>query len=425
MGLESHIGCLSSQEIREKIKGKEASIIVPCFNEKRIQPSSFEPALGSQIFKLEAEEAEIFRPEATEEVHKTIARLPALKRRLTSIKGGFEIKKGFSYLIRLEEKIILNEREYIRSSPKSSFGRLFLNTRLLTDYNPCFDEISSNYKTGKPLDLWLLLQPLAFNLIIFPGLSLNQLRFFNTRNFQLTPEEILTEYNKTPLLYVKEGKNLVPAKPIITDGLQIHIDLSGEDTGGIVGLRARSNPDPVDLSGRKKYYAEEFFEPIKIMDDKKIVIQVGQHYLLSSKEWLRIPYHLNVELLSHSQIGIAGPLHRAGFIDNYFWGNLVFEVTLDEIADMQLRDWMPISKLHIFRTNIPDKAYGKRIGSSYHKQAGVRVAKFFIPFDFDWAAKNYAKLDRNVRTNEVNVLKSFRKKEAALNILTLKKPLSG
>jgi predicted NUDIX family phosphoesterase len=76
---------------------------------------------------------------------------------------------------------------------------------------------------------------------------------------------------------------------------------------------------------------------------------------------------------------------------------------------MALIDWMPISKLDLFRTRIPDKTYGKRIGSNYQKQIGPRPAKFFKDFDFDWAAKNYAKLDRNVLTNEQHILRSFRK----------------
>lgn len=416
MGLKKKIvSCLDSQEIRKKIKTDKPTLIVPSFNEERIQPSSFEPITKDELFILDAETEGVFRPQPNESIYRTLLQLPARQRRKINIQNGFEIKKGFTYLVPLEERIILSKEEYIKSSPKSSFGRLFLNTRMLTDYNPCFDEINAQYKTGSELNMWLLIQPFAFNMIIYPGLPLNQMRFFKGKTFQLAPAELLKEFKKNPLLYIKSKESLTPANPIITDGLQIHLDLSGENTGGIVGLRARHNPAPIDLRKKYKYEAENFFEPLKC--DKKITIKRSEYYLFCSKEFLKIPYHLNVELKSHSHIGITGPLHFAGFIDNGFEGDLVFEVRSDELSSMELIDWMPISKLDVFRTNLPDKTYGRSIGSNYYEQTGPRPSKFFKEFDFNIAARNYKKLDRMVLVQEANILNSFRKKKSGFEFL--------
>ena len=403
--------CLPSQELRELIIQRALSASSSIlengkFTEKsledRIQPSSFEPQLADEAFILDTETKGIFRPQAGESIYRTLLQLPGRQRQKVSIANGFEIKKGFTYLLPLAEKVKLGNELYIKSSPKSSFGRLFLNTRLLADYNPCYDEIHGC--ESKMLDLWLLIQPLPFNLIIYPQLSLNQLRFFVGDDAQLTASELKTLFAQSPLLNYKRGEELFPAIPVITeDGLQIHLDLTGTETEGIVALRARHNPNPIDLHKTEAYDAEHFFEPM-MSKDKSITIRRGEYYLLSSKEVLTIPADVNVELESHSHIGITGPLHFAGFVDNSFRGDLVFEVRSDEVADMELSDSMPVSKLKTYRTGLPDKLYGQAIGSHYQGQIGPKPAKFFKPFDFAFAARNHTKLDRQVLVQDARML---------------------
>ncbi|MFH1682368.1 MAG: 2'-deoxycytidine 5'-triphosphate deaminase [Candidatus Woesearchaeota archaeon] len=414
MSLDKRIGfCLADRQIREKIE--HGKIIVPTFDASRIQPSSFEPTVGEEVFILDTETKGIFRPNLNETIYRTLLQLPGRQRQKIDLTGGFELKKGFTYLIPLEERLVLQEKEFIKSSPKSSFGRIFLNTRLLTDYNPCFDEINAQYKTETELQQWLLVQPLAFNAIVYPGISLNQLRFFSGFNAKLNSAELSEEFNKNPLLYTKDEENkLIPAEPIITEDLQIHLDVSGQYTEGIVGLRARHNPAPIDLKDKSKYEAEYFFEPMV----KGVPLIKGEHYLFASHEVLKIPPHLNVELKSHSHVGITGPLHFAGFIDNGFEGDLVFEIRSDELSNMSLEDKMPISKLDVFRTCLPEKIYGKEIGSNYQKQIGPRPAKFFKPFDFVFAARNYQKLNRCVLVLDAKVLNRHRSVKEGLELIS-------
>ena len=252
---------------------------------------------------------------------------------------------------------------------------------------------------------------------MYPGQSLNQLRFFKGLGSQLTDLQIMKEINKNPLLYKRniDGK-IISADHFVTDGLEIHLNLSGDHTDGIVGLRARSNPTPIDLTRREEYEAEDFFEPLK--GKERISIKKGEYYLFSSSEILNIPSHLNVEMRSHSHIGISGPLHFAGFIDNGFNGDLVFEVRSDEISDMILEDEMPISKLNIFRTIIPNKLYGNEIGSNYQYQLGPKPSKHFKPFDFVYAARNYQKLDRDVLVQDAKILMQHRKQKEGFEFLS-------
>jgi len=402
--------CLNSQEIRKKIK---KGLIISSGNaeeiKKRIQPASFDPIIGGDIFILETETGGLFRPNQNETVYRTLLQLPNRQRQKRSTEN-FEIKKGFTYLIPLEDRLTLRQGEAIKSSPKSSIGRNFLNVRLLADYNPNFDEIHDNYKKDTNLTLWLLVQPLAFNAIIRPGLSLNQLRFFKGLDAQLTNAELAKELKKNKIIYerMKNGK-LRALEPILNDGIQVHLDLTGRNTEGVTALRARHNPDPIDLSETEHYQAEDFFEPI-VNRAGKIKIEKGEHYLFCSKEVLQIPSHLSAELKRTSNIGLRGDIHFAGFIDPGFKGDLVFEVKSDEPNDVVLTDEsIPLSSIQLIRNKKPDKVYSEEIGSHYVFQLGPKSSKVFKKFDYAFAARNYDKLSNLVLVQDANVLHQIRR----------------
>ena len=415
--------CLVSQQLRDKIKRSE---IIPNISnilqennrsfvnktlEEQIQPSSYEPRIGDHLFILDTDVGGIFRPEINETVRRHLLKLPKRQRQEIKIDGGFELKRGFSYLVPLEDRIKLKKDEHVISSPKSSRGRLFINTRLLTDYNPCLNEIEGEYKADVYLDLWLLIQPTKFNIIIHPKTTLNQLRFFvKETDPRLTDDEIREEIKKKSLFYIKSGtEELIPTNHIIREGLQIHLDLIGQFTEGIVGLKARNNPNPIDITRKQTYEAENYFEPI-VLKKGIITVERGDYCLFASQEILETPNNLSAELKKHSHIGINGSLHDAGFIDNGFKGNIVFEVRTEESTKMELRHGMPVSKLKLFRTlEEPDKIYSIKIGSSYQNQFGPHPSNNFVPFDYKYATKNYKKLDRLVLTQDKEILLKHRK----------------
>ena len=165
---------------------------------------------------------------------------------------------------------------------------------------------------------------MGLNLFFLPGFWLKELRFIKGVDSQLTRSEILKLWESSPLLCSSDGSPI--DNPDIGEALQIHVDLEGKNTEGIVALRARRNPDPIDLRKKGEYSAEDYFEPIGATGSG-LIIRRGEHYLISSKEILDIPECNNAELSSHSHQGIKGTLHRAGFVDNGFIGDLVFEVT--------------------------------------------------------------------------------------------------
>lgn len=409
MDLEETIGfCLASQQIRKWVDG--GKIIVPDLDLDKIQASSFDPTIGDVIYSLDPNRA--FRPRANKTVMEALSRLNNLQRKGIDISNGYVLMKGHSYLIPLNERLVLNDGEYVRSLSKSSIGRTFTKTRLVADFNPCFDELNFQYKIDNELNLYLLVQPFAFNIKIHPGISLNQLRFFKGLDAKLNDREISEEFDKNPFLYLRDlqGKPVPVDKRFINEGLLMHLDLSGENTEGVIGFKARENDIAIDLSKIRYYELEEFFVPL-FANNSEIQVKRGEHCLFASKELFDVPKHLSLELIEYSKIGIIGPLHYAGFIDPGFRGYIVDEVTSEESGGIVLKDGMPISKLLIYRMNeVPDKCYGEK-NNSYKDQQGAKPPKFFITPDFKFLARNYDKLKKEVLVQERKILLGHRTSE--------------
>ncbi len=367
MVLNSESFALASQNIKNIIN---SHLFTSKNYYKRIQPSSFDTFTEDYIYILDFEET--FRPEEG----KTIVELLKYKRvKKVYIKKGFELKKGFTYIVPLKESVRVSKNLMVKSSPKSSLGRLFLNTRMISDYNPTFDEVLYDYVKDKKVKLYLLIQPLTFNIILYPNLSLTQLRFFVGKNYKFSDLELEYYVKKNPVLFYYEKGILKPYKHIISDGLILHLDLKGKKTN-VVALKAKQNPIPIDLK-KFNHKIEDYFVKIK-HDNDSLIVHPGEHYLLASKEILKIHEDIAVELKTYSHVGLQGPLHFAGFIDNGFIGDLVLEVRSDEITTFKLKDSMPISKIEFYKTPKTEKVYGKSIGSNYFKQTGPKPSKYFI-----------------------------------------------
>ncbi len=381
--------------------------------EKRIQPESFDVSLADEAFILDSEQTSVLTPGQDKTVYRAVLELPKSQRQKIDISEGFEIKRGFSYLVPIQERFTLLPGERIKNSPKSSTGRLFPITRLIADYNPCTDEIDSRYCAGKLTQSWLLIQPGAFNLVIRPGDTLDQIRFIRGQDSSLSQREILEEHKRNPLLFRRDDDgDLIPIEDISVtdDGLGLEFDLVGRNTNGIIALRAKNNPEPIDVSRIGNYRPEDFFEPVPASKDNKgVKFFSGERYLLASADVLRIPSHLSAELRRHYGKGIRGTFDEAGFVDSGFQGDLVGEVVFQESGGISIRHGrFPFSALELFRTvEEPDKVYGGSIGSNYQGQLGPKTSKHFKQFDYAKAAKEYGKLDREVLVHDANVLRSF------------------
>lgn len=415
--------CLVSQQLRQAIIDKRILVPERDFTtspngyfkdsklEDRIQPSSMDVSLGSEAYILSQSQS-AFKPRSNTSVWSELLKLPHSQRQRVSLdEKGFEAKAGFTYLIPLQESVVLGPNEQLRFSPKSSTGRLFPRSRVLIDRALKYDRVRGD-ENKDARNLWLMLQPRPFNLIITPGLTLAQVRFFQGDNISLSESELREENKHHPLLWDKtlEGGSKPLSVEIGDDGLQLELDFSGKHTRGIAGLRALKTHDPIDLREKGTYDPKVFFEPV-VPVDGKVRLVPGEHYLFSSRGQLNIPSRLSCELRRHAGVGIRGDWDEAGFVDPGFQGDLVAEVVINEHTpvDISTEDHLPVSALEFFRTALePDKIYGSKIGSTYDGQVGARVSKHFRPFDFRAAAKEYKKLEREVLVIDPRITKPYR-----------------
>jgi len=402
-------GVPNTARLKEAEGDKKAGWFIDNALENRIQPGSHDTIVSKEAYALDTDEG-VLRQGREKTVRRALLEIPKRQRQQINIKDGFEIKKDHSYLVRLEDQVVLKPDERIISSPKSSIGRLFTSTRLMADFNPCFDEVSGVYNPDEPLNLWLLIQPTQFNLVLHSGISLNQLIFGTGEDLKLSEREIREEIEKRKILHkMDKNGNLSPTEHIINGGLQIHLDLIGEHTEGVAGLKARDNPNPIDLSKKGHYVPEEYFAPI-IPKNEPITVENRDRLLLVSKEILSLPPHLSSGLGKYIPVGVTGSLHDAEVADNNFRGPLLYQVRLNELSKTSLSDGLPMSRLHFLKTSeVPDKLYGdEKTGSNYQNQRGPRVSKHFKNFDFKKAAKNHEKLDRMVLTQDAKILLKHR-----------------
>ncbi len=369
--------CLPYQELKELWKTQRMSGEV---DEKRLQPSSFEPVLSEEAYWIRFQGTGGFRLRKGQSVQDALSAVDPANITRVDISQGETIRPGETWLVKLKDAITVRKGEYVKASPKSSIGRCFLFVRLIADNHTSFDEITGEDTLAAKEDvhtqLWVLLQPLTFSHIIAPDVSVLQLRWFRGFDARLTDAELHALFSEnTPLL---SGKY-----PVIMEGLQVHLDLVGEESAGVTGLRARPNPRPIDLRNTGVLDPREYFDIIR-SPEGRYVMKKGEHCLFLTKERLITPSYLNMELRAHWGGSFAGPKHFAGFIDNGFSRRLVLEVRSDEIDDVELVDGMPIGKLDVYWTGETEKVYGADIGSNYATQKGPQPSKHFT--SFDWSA---------------------------------------
>ncbi|MFT4261484.1 MAG: 2'-deoxycytidine 5'-triphosphate deaminase domain-containing protein [Candidatus Woesearchaeota archaeon] len=345
--MKKEIGyCLPSQDLREYIKQRRIDVDYNEETEKRIQTNSYEPTIGTCCYWLDDEIATFLRSNTTQPIEEALKEIPRHKKKKFDISQGFILNVGHSYLFPLNERIKLEDDEYVKISPKSSIGRTFLDVRAFAEKNPCSDIVHPRYSGKEYVKLWLLVHPQKFNVVVKPGLSMNQLRIFKGVGARLSRKELVEEFEKRPFLKNREGK---PYDAFITeDGVVVHVCLTSRNQ-------------------RKKL--------------KNLKVERGDCILLFTDEIFDLPAHINAEMRAYSLTNIRGPLHFAGFFDNGFRGDGVIELMSEEKGSFLLSNKSPIAEFDFYRTRvIPDKIYGdEKSGSNYAGQHGPRMPKYFKP----------------------------------------------
>ena len=363
-------GLFGRQKIKAMIGRKLIQAETPV-EPSQLQPASLDLRLSKEAYRVRAS----FLPGRERSVRE---RLESLNAEPVSLAGkGAVLEKGIVYVARLMERLELRPNLSGAANPKSSTGRIDIFTRLIVDRGEAFDEVPLDYKG----ELWLEISPRSFSVRVKAGTKLNQVRF-RSRNSQQRDKHTFTlddaEIRKRHL-----ASPLVDSPLDLREGVALRVDLGGLSEP-VVGYRAIRNSDVIDVNRLRGYAMEDFWEPIRAREDRRLILDPDQFYILASRERVQIPSDLAAEMAPIDPAIGEFRVHYAGFFDPGFGqgrdgrpsARAVLEVRSRDVPFL-LEDGQPVGRLVYEKlAGLPDALYGADATSNYQHQ-GLKLSKHF------------------------------------------------
>jgi dCTP deaminase len=359
---------------RQKIKAMVGRKLIRAENpleSSQLQPASLDLRLSKEGYRVRSS----FLPGRGVAVRD---RLKSLNAEPVSLAGkGAVLEKGIVYIARLMERLELRPNLSGAANPKSSTGRIDIFTRLIVNGGEAFDEVPLDYKG----ELWLEISPRSFSVRVKAGTKLNQVRFRSRHpqqrdkhTFTLDDAEIRKRHLSCPL---------VDGSLDLREGVVLRADLGGLGES-VVGYQAIRNSDVIDVNRLSGYAIEDFWEPIRAREDRRLILDPDQFYILASRERVQIPSDLAAEMAPIDPAIGEFRVHYAGFFDPGFGqgsdgrpsARAVLEVRSRDVPFM-LEDGQPVGRLVYEKlAGAPDALYGADTTSNYQHQ-GLKLSKHF------------------------------------------------
>ena len=365
-------GILPCQGIRALIASGEI-FGAPEIEASQIQPASLDLRLGKVAYRIRAS----FLPGPNATVRDKLAELKFHEIDLTK---GAVLEAGCVYLVPLIEQLKLRSTIAGFANPKSSTGRLDVFTRLIADHQDGFDAVEEGY-TGP---LFAEICPRTFSIKVRYGSRLNQIRFRRRVGQQLDADERPGRVRDRTLREIHSDVGLVEGEASIREGLNLSISLAPIPSLGLVGYRARRYAGVVDVDAVGAYEVGQYWEAVQLGEDRRLVLDPHEFYILASKESVSVPPAYVAEMAPFDPLIGEYRVHYAGFFDAGFGyaegkapgAKAVLEVRSLDIPFI-LEDGQIVGRLVYDRlTDIPDQIYGQGIGSHYQAQ-GLKLSKHF------------------------------------------------
>lgn len=355
-------GVLPAQAI-EKLLADGAITVAEPLIEGQIQPASLDLRLGPKAYRVRAS----FLPGRDVSVE---ARLADLKLHEVDLSQGAVLETGCVYVVPLLESLNLPETLSASANPKSSTGRLDVFTRVIADRVTAFDQIPAGYRGP----LYAEICPQTFPILARTGSRLTQIRFRRGM-----PQDTDTE-----LAALHERERLVNTPNAdISGGIALSVDLIGSETG-LIGYRAKRHSGLVDVDAPGSCAIADYWEPINIGTQRRLILDPDQFYILASKEAVHVPPTHAAEMMPFNPLVGEFRVHYAGFMDPGFGhapaggegSRVVLEVRSHKVPFI-LEDGQIVGRLIYERlTEIPRLLYGRDLGSNYQAQ-GLKLSKHF------------------------------------------------
>ncbi|HEY4489681.1 MAG TPA: 2'-deoxycytidine 5'-triphosphate deaminase [Candidatus Paceibacterota bacterium] len=361
------IGALPMQKISSLIDG---GFIINALN-SNIQSGSLDLTLSSEGYRVRG----AFLPAYDETVRDALKRVGAQRLHDKAI-----LENGSCYVYLLKEHIQqLPTGVYSYSNPKSSSGRLDIHVRLLADRVSRYDKIPELYSGP----LWVMISPKKLPVVVAEGITLLQARFFNgdTRFSNIDLElnfgangGLLFDQNGNRIGFRDQRHSDADGSVILTLGLNFDVP----------GFEVVETGEPIEM-WRKDYYDPEYFFRTVIVSNNAISLSAHEFYILSSREFVRVPENFACEMVPMDEKSGELRSHYAGFIDPG-WGIGRDGSTLGRPLTLEVRsfdsgliiqDGQPITKIRYEKmTEIPELHYDEH-APTYALQYGPKLSKHF------------------------------------------------
>jgi dCTP deaminase len=307
-------------------------------------------------------------------------KLAELKFHEIDLTRGAVLEAGCVYLVPLIEQLNLRATIAGFANPKSSIGRIDVFTRLIADRQASFDAVEEGYNGP----LFAEVCPRTFSIKVRYGSRLNQIRFLRRVGQQLDADERPGRVGDRALRAIHSDVGLVEGDAAIREGLNLRISLQPVGPSGLVGYRARRYAGVIDVDEIGVYDVGQFWEAVQLGEDRRLVLDPHEFYILASKESVSVPPAYVAEMAPFDPLMGEYRVHYAGFFDPGFGyaegkapgAKAVLEVRSLDIPFI-LEDGQIVGRLVYDKlTEIPDQLYGDRIGSHYQAQ-GLKLSKHF------------------------------------------------
>ena len=328
------------------------------FEKFQIQPSSIDLSLSEECYEIKTSFLSPY--------NKVRNKLKKIYSKKINLKNSKILKKNKTYIVRLNEKLNLNNSISGHCNPKSSTGRLNIFCRTILDYCDEYEKIPKNYNG----EMFLEITTRSFDIKISKGDKLNQMRLTKKLNNYINDND-LKKINKKNNLVFTNNRN------IIENGLKVSVDLSNNNN--ICAYVAKNSSFHINFSRINYYETNKFWKPLKPINNS-LIIEKNKFYILRSKEKIRIPNYLAGEMIPYDT-GIGDfRVHYAGFFDPGFGdpkgSYAVLEVKTNELPFI-LEDGQTIARIKYEKLNKKTSVvYGTSIESNYQNQK-LALSKHF------------------------------------------------
>ena len=368
---EAHsTGILPFQELEHLVRVGKDILAADPIQDDQIQPASLDLRLGSVAYRVRAS----FLPGKSSTVLEKLEQLAMHKMDITN---GAVLERGCVYIVPLLEHVALRHRMSAMANPKSSTGRLNVFTRLITDHGTEFDRVRERYRGP----LFAEISPRTFSVLVRKGSRLNQLRV--RRGNPPNSDEALRRLQAQVQLVTSD----VSDEDIRDNGVPITVDVRGEQSGGVIGFKARAHSGLIDMDRERHYEINDFWETIHAPPRGGLVLDPADFYILASDGAVRVPSSHAAELIASDTLVGEFRVHYAGFFDPGFGdpeaggagARAVLEVRSYEVPFV-VEHGQTVGRLVYERlTSAPSRLYGQGLRSSYQRQ-GIALSKHFKPW---------------------------------------------